>query len=84
MSQNQKKYKKTTSRKGINIDKAIERFLEAKGNKNKGGGSTAPTNVETHVAPSIGTSENRKTYISKMKTLKKKPVQKSDSNVDED
>lgn len=40
MSQNQKNSKRDSSQKGVNIDKAIEKFLEAESNKNKEIGSS--------------------------------------------
>lgn len=85
MSQNSKNPNMRSSTKGININKAIDIFPQAEKNKTKGVCSTSSTNVvDTHGGPSVGTSVTRKTFVTKMKTLKKKLVQESDSDVDED
>lgn len=76
MSHNWEKTKNTSSWIRINIDKAIERYLEDERNKNKGGGSTTATNVKTHGGPYVGTFGKWKTYLSKMKTLKRNQCKK--------
>lgn len=63
----------------------FDRFLKVEKNKTKEVGSYSSANVvDTRGGPSIGKYVTRKTPMTNMKTLKKKPVQESNPDADED
>lgn len=78
MSQNQKNSKRTSSKKGVNIDKAIEKFLKAERNKNKEIGPSTQVGRSYAGATVFG-----KTSVVGMMVLKKNIMEESDSEADE-
>lgn len=79
MTQNQKNSKRTSSKGGVNIVKAIEKFLEDERNKNKETGSSAQVGGSFD-----GASVSRKTLVTRMKVVKKNIMEESDSEADKD
>ncbi|CAI8606823.1 unnamed protein product [Vicia faba] len=77
--ENQESFKRTSSQKGININKEMERFLEVEKKNKKEDGSSAHACVGgSHGGPSTRAIVSRKTSIMRMKTVKKKFVEESD------
>lgn len=83
MSQKPENSKKKPSNKGISIMKAIDRFHEAEERKNKGINSTSFANGgNAHGASFVGTSSKK--FVTKMKVLKKRPIQSHEYNLEAD
>lgn len=79
LSQNHKISKRTSSKKGVNFDKAIEKFLESERNKNKEIGSFTQVG-----GSSIGATVSGKTLVTRMKAIKKNLMEESDLEADKD
>lgn len=76
---------KANSRMEINPGKFGERLVQAKEKKNNEASSSSLASVEgLHGGPSTRLVIHGKTFVTRMKTRKKKPVQEGDLEIDKD